>query len=118
MWAAWAIAAIALVAIAFMLGFLIALLRESAPSVCYWVVPTQRELEKKGHLKVLRGIYFDDESRSGSGDYGFELMENENHGKQERSSNLVALDVRVASVGLGWRSIRPRRGYLFRDHRL
>jgi hypothetical protein len=120
-WAAWVIATIALVAIAFMLWFLIALLRESAPSVCYWVVPTHPELKKEGHLNVLSGIYFDDDcgaTKSGRGDYGLELMENENYGKEKRASDLIALDVRVASDGLGWRSIHPKRGYFFRQHRL
>ena len=36
MWAAWVIAAIALAGAAFMLRFMMALLREGAPSVCYW----------------------------------------------------------------------------------
>jgi hypothetical protein len=39
MWEASVFAAIALAAAAFMLRFLIALLREGSPSVCYWVVP-------------------------------------------------------------------------------
>ena len=47
MWAAWVVAAIALAAAAFMLSFLMALLREGAPSVCYWMVPVRRKLEKE-----------------------------------------------------------------------
>jgi hypothetical protein len=120
MWTEWIVAAIALPAIAFMLRFLIALLRESAPSVCYWVVPVRRTPEKEGHLKVLHGIHFDDDCRapeSDQGDYRLELMENENHGKEESSSGLIALDVR-ASDSMGWRSIRSKRCYVFREHGL
>ncbi len=73
MWATWVVAVVALAAVAFMLRFLAALLREGAPSVCYWVVPVCRELKKKEeHLKVSRGIYFDDDCRateSECGDY-------------------------------------------------
>ena len=47
MWATWVVAAIALAATAFMLTFLIALLREGAPSVCYWVVPVRREPKRE-----------------------------------------------------------------------
>ena len=43
MGAAWVIAAVALAGAGFMLWFLIALLRESAPSVCYWIVPVRRK---------------------------------------------------------------------------
>jgi len=42
MWASWGIAAVALAGAAFMLRFLIALLREGAPSVSYCVVPVTR----------------------------------------------------------------------------
>ncbi|MGA8623031.1 MAG: hypothetical protein WB660_31465 [Candidatus Sulfotelmatobacter sp.] len=47
MWAAGVIAAIALGAAAFMVSFLMALLREVAPSVCYWVVPVRREPQRE-----------------------------------------------------------------------
>jgi hypothetical protein len=120
MWAAWIVAAIALIGAAFMLRFLFVLLDEGAPPVCYWVVPVRREPEKKGHHKVLRGIYLDDDCRateSGCGDYRLELLENENYAKEECSSDLIALDVRPVSNSLGWRSIRPRRGYFFRERR-
>jgi hypothetical protein len=118
MWAAWIVAAIALAGAAFMLRFLIALLGEGAPSVCYWVVPVRTE--KKGHLGVLCGIYVDDDYRateSGRSDYRLELLENENYAKQECSSGLIALDVRPVSNRFGWRSIHPGRGYVFREHR-
>lgn len=51
----WVFAAIALAGAGFMLRFLIALLREGAPSVCYWVIPRRepREcLEKQEGLDV------------------------------------------------------------------
>jgi hypothetical protein len=47
MFATWGIAAIALAAAAFMLRFLIALLREGAPSVCYWVLPHHQDPKKE-----------------------------------------------------------------------
>ncbi len=121
MWAAWIVAAIALAGAAFMLRFLIALLGEGAPSVCYWVVPVRRETEKNGHLGVLCGIYFDDDCRateSGRSAYRLELVENENYAKEEYSSDLIVLDVRPVSNRSRWRSIHPGRGYVFREHRL
>jgi hypothetical protein len=120
MWGASVVAAIALAAAAFMLRFLIALLSESAPSVCYWVVPVGGEPEGKEHLRVLRGIYFDDDCRAtgcNRGDYYLEFLENENHGKEECTSGLIALDVRPASARLGWSSIHARRGNVLRERR-
>ena len=93
-----------------MLRFLIALLREGAPSVCYRVVMVGREPEKDEPLRVLRGIYFDDDSRATEGDrgdYRCELLENEHYAKEKRTSGLIALEVHPVSVGLGWRSIHP-----------
>ncbi len=120
MWAAWIVAAIALAGAAFMLRFLIALLGEGAPSVCYEVVPVRTEPEKNGHLGVLCGIYSDGDCRaieSGRGDSRLELVENENYAKEE-CSGLIAIDVRPVSNRVGWRSIHPGRGYVFRGHRL
>ncbi len=120
MWPAWVIAAIALAGAAFMLRFLMALLREGAPSVCYWVVPVRRMPKKEVHLEALRGIYFDDDCRAtenhrsaGCG----ELLERENYAKEVFSSGLIALDVR-SIAGIDSRSIRPKRGHIFREHRL
>jgi hypothetical protein len=59
MWATWVVAAIALAAAAFMLRFLIALLREGAPSVCYWVVPVRRE-PKRELVEILSSNCMDD----------------------------------------------------------
>lgn len=121
MWAAWVVAAIALAATAFMLRFLIALLRESAPSACYWLVAVRREPEKERHLKVSRGIYFDDDCRataSEQGDYRLELMENEHHAEEKRTSDFITLDVRPVPDNVVWRSIEPSRGNVFRGRRL
>jgi hypothetical protein len=119
MWAGWGIAAIALAAAAFMLRFLIALLREGAPSVCYWVVPVRREPEKDVHLKALGGIYFDDECcATDRDDYHLEFLENEGHAKEKYNSGFIGLDVHPASARLGWHSIYPSRGHIFREHRL
>jgi hypothetical protein len=59
----WVVAAIALAAAAFMLRFLIALLREGTPAACYWVVPARGRPEKGRNLPVLRGIYPDEDRR-------------------------------------------------------
>jgi hypothetical protein len=118
MWAAWVVATIALAGAAFMLRFLMALLREGPPSVCYWVVPMRRAPEKECRLKALRGIYFDDDcraARDGSACCG-ELLENENYAREEVSSGFTAFDVRPIAV-VDSRSIHPRRGHIFREHR-
>jgi hypothetical protein len=47
MWAAWVIAGIALAGVAFMLRFLIALVREGAPSICCWVMPAHPRAERE-----------------------------------------------------------------------
>jgi hypothetical protein len=120
MWAAWVIAAIALAAAAFMLRFLVALLRESAPSVCYWVVPVRREPEKEVHLKVRGDIYFDDEFCAmewNRDDCHVEFLEN-GHAEEKYDSGLISLDVHPASVRLGWRSSYSSGGSVFREHRL
>jgi hypothetical protein len=57
MWASLVIAAVALAGAAFMLRFLIALLRDRAPSVCYCVVPVRPELKRR---EVLRSDWMDD----------------------------------------------------------
>jgi hypothetical protein len=119
MWAALVVAAVALAALAFMLMFLIALLRDGAPSVCYWAVPVRRELYRPVH-GALSANCVEDDCRAlecNRGEYDVELLEKENYAKAECSSGLIALDV-PASDGLGWRSIRQRRGSVFRQHRL
>ena len=119
MWPAWVVAAIALAAAAFMLRFLIALLREGAPSVCYWVVPVRRGQEKEVHLKALGGIYFEDECcATHPDDYHLEFLENEGHAEEKYDSGVIALDGRPADARLGWRSIYSSRGYGFRQRRL
>jgi hypothetical protein len=119
MWAAWVVVAIAWAAVAFMLRFLIALLREGEPSVCFWVVPVHRERKKNEHLKVVRGIYSDDDCRATERDRTAscaELLENQDYANEDCSSGLIALDVRHVSKRLGRRSIHPRRGDVFREH--
>jgi hypothetical protein len=121
MWATWVVAAIALAAATFMVRFLIVLLREGAPLVCYWVVPVRGRPGKGCHLSVLRGIYVGEDCRAPEhkpGDYYAESLENENYAKEEGSSGLIALDARAISNSLGWRSIHPGRGNVFRENRL
>jgi|HubBroStandDraft_6_1064221.scaffolds.fasta_scaffold172939_2 hypothetical protein len=121
MWAACVVAAIALSAAVFMLRFLVALLREGAPSACYWVVPIRRETgaKKRRRLEFPSRIHVDGDfcrTESDNGDYYREL-ENENRAK-ECASGLIAIDVCSISDGLGWRSIRSRGGNIFQQHRL
>jgi len=118
MWAASAVAFVALAAVGFMLRFLTALLHEGAPSVCYWVVPVCRELKKEEQLKVLRGVYFDDDCRATESESGDYRLENEHHAKEKCTSGLIALDVRPVSDSLGRRSVHARHGYLLRERRL
>jgi hypothetical protein len=119
MWAASVVTVVALAAVGFMLRFLTALLREGAPSVCYWAVPVCRELKKKEeHLKVSRGIYFDDDCRATESECGDYRLENEHHAKEKCTSGLIALDVCPVSDSVGWRSVHARHGYLLRERRL
>jgi hypothetical protein len=120
MWVALVVAVIDCLAVGFMVRFLIALLREGAPSICYWVVLVRREPEKEGRQKVLNSIYRDGDcspTKSDHGDYRLELLENENYAKEECASGLIALDVRPVSDGVGWRPIHPRRVFSH-EHRL
>jgi len=113
MWAAWIVAAISLGATAFMLRFLVALLREGVPSVCYWVVPVRREPEQAG---ALCETYFDDDWRvteDDRGRYSGEFLEKGIYAKQERSSNLTVSGSGAVSNRVGWRSIQFRSGHLF-----
>jgi hypothetical protein len=59
MWTAWLVAVIGGVAAVFMLRFLIALLREGAPSVCYWVTPVGKE-EERISLETVTHDYIKD----------------------------------------------------------
>jgi hypothetical protein len=113
MWAAWIVAAVAL-------WFLIALLRESAPSVCCWVVPVRLELGRK-ILEVRNKSYSGDERRDPECNRRVsneKLLENENHAKEQRTSALIVFDVGPASASLGWCSIDAKRGSVFRKYRL
>jgi len=103
-----------------MLMFLAALLREGAPSVCYWVVRVGREPEKDEPSRVLRSIYFCDDGRaakSDRGDYRCELSENEHYAKEKCTSGLIALGVHPVSGRLGWRPVHSSRGRVFREPR-
>jgi hypothetical protein len=120
MWAALIVTAITSAATAFMLRFLIALLREGAPSVCYWVVPVRRKPERE-IVGVLRSDDIDDDGTALGHihrECHLELLENDNYAKEECSSGLIVLDVRPVSAGSVWRSIYQNNGYGVREHRL
>jgi hypothetical protein len=120
MWATWIVAAIALAAATFMLRFLVALLREGAPSVCCWVVPVRRGSQSET-LGAARENYVDDEFRAsacGRMEGYLEFLEKENYAKEECGSGLIAIDVCPASASMGWGSSYSRRGNLFHERRL
>jgi hypothetical protein len=113
------VAAIGFGGAVFMLGFLIALLREGASSVRYWVVPVLRKPQRKG-FQILSGAYDDDGRGAGRelGDGRVELSENENHDQEKSGSGLITLDVRTISGGVGWSAIHPKRSFVLRERGL
>jgi hypothetical protein len=120
MWAAWIVAAVALLAAAFMLRVLVAFLSERPPSVFYWVVPVRSE-GHRGMFEAWSANYVEVDCQTAecdSREYYDELLENGNYAKQECSSGLIVFNVRAVSDGLGWRSIPTKRGHVFREHRL
>jgi hypothetical protein len=86
-----------------MLRFLIALLREGTPAVCYWAVAERQNLQTVQ-------IYVDENYDVPECDLGVcwpELsVENEDHAKEVRVSGLYSLDVHYVSGSHGWRSVR------------
>jgi|SRR5271154_4575814 len=110
-------AAIALTGTAFMVWFLLALLLDSAPSTCCWIVPIGCEPGRE-NCETLKPSYLGDnhtiERKRGPG-YA-ELLENEDHAK-EHTADLILIDVRNVSGRVGWRSIHAIHGAVF-HHRL
>ena len=101
-----------------MVWFLVALLRESPPSTCCWIVPIRCELEES--FEALSGSYVDDDCHATEcmhSDYYVELLENEGHAK-ERDSGLIVLDIRPLSARSGWRSNHSSRVEVFHERRL
>jgi hypothetical protein len=116
----WVIPAITLAGAGFMLWFLIALLRESPPSVCYWVAQVPGKREKGKDLAGLRRSYLDENCRATEANRSEcyrQLLENENHETEKCKSGLITVDVRAISDGLGWRAIHPKHSYSFRELR-
>jgi hypothetical protein len=115
------VAAIGFGAAVFMLGFLIALLREGAPSVFYRVVPTGGRSKKQKDLEGLRRIYGNENccaTESDRSERYRQLLENLHHEKGTSGSGLITLDVRTISGGVGWRAIHPKRSFTLRERRL
>ena len=103
-----------------MLRFLVALMREGAPSVCWGIVQFVYDLKKSAPRKVLSGIYADKERRVPEhkrSAYNVSLLENENDAQEDFDSGLIARDVRLAG-DMGWRSIRSERGYISSQRQL
>jgi hypothetical protein len=111
------VAAIGFGAAVFMLGFLIALLREGAPSVRYWVARALRKPQREG-VQVLSAAFDGCGAGRELSDGRVELLENENHEKEKSGSGLIALDVRTISGGVGWRAIHSKRSFVLRERRL
>jgi len=89
-----------------MVWFLIGLIRDGAPSVCYWVVPVRQEPERE-MFEVING--YDEFCRVLEGKcsaHYLKSLENESHAQEESGPGLIALDVRLAPARLGWRSIQ------------
>jgi hypothetical protein len=109
------VAAIGFGAAVFMLGFLIALLREGPSSVRYWVVPVLRKPQREGALSVTY-------DGRGAGCKlrvdRVKLSENENHDQKKSGSGLIIFDVRTISGGMGWRAIYSKRSFVLRERRL
>jgi hypothetical protein len=119
MWLAVTFAGVVLTGAVFMVWFLVGLLREGAPSTCYWIVPIRREQEKK-IFEARSGSIADDGCHAQECkrlEYDPDLLENEGYAK-ECDSGLIALDIRPVSARRVWRSIQRKRGYVFREHRL
>lgn len=106
MWAALCMAAIALAGTAFMLWFLVGLLREGAPSVWYWVVPACRKTGRSFSVNRGHPVEGWPATESNRGDYRQHLSENQNYAKQECASGLIALSLRPDSGNPGGRSVR------------
>jgi hypothetical protein len=118
MWLAVTFAAIVLTGTVFMVWFLLGLLREGEPSTWYWIVPIRREAERKT-LDARNSSYVHDDCHAPESkhrEYYVELLENEGYAK-ECASGLIALDVPPVSARRVWRSIQPKHGYIFREHR-
>ena len=119
MGAASVVAAVGLCGAGFMLWFLIALLREGAPSVCYWAVPVRRKERKALHTLRVRYDGGDCGGTAGTGrNYRVVSLENENHENGKDGSSFITLDVRSISGRLGWRAIQSQRNYVLRERRL
>ncbi len=108
MWAVAGLAAFALAGSAFMVWFLMGLLRDGQPFVCYLIVPTPRGQEMRLFEAIDANDVDDDwPSRECRGLYRLELLENlENESHAKATAGLIALDVHSAPASLGWSSIR------------
>jgi hypothetical protein len=115
MWMAFTFSAVATAGTAFMIWFLLGLLRERGPWKCYRIIPVRLEPEKGRLLKELTGIHVDSVFRATEcqcSDYYVTLLESEGHAK-ECASGLIAVNVHSDSVRVGWRSTHPKRFDVF-----
>jgi hypothetical protein len=120
MGAASVVAAIGFGGAVFMLWFLLALLREGAPSVCCWVVPVRRKPPREA-FQVLSIAYEGGdccETGTNRSELRVELLENENREKGKYGSSPITLDGRIISGRLGRRAIHPKHSYVLRERRL
>jgi hypothetical protein len=110
-------AAIALTGAVFMFWFLVALLLDSTPSIC-WIIPIRCEPENENCETLIRSYVDEDHSAERRrGDSQVEVLENDDHA-EEYAPGLIAIGVRPVSNGLGWQSIRSRGRNAFHQHRL
>jgi hypothetical protein len=120
MGAASIVAAVGFGAAAFMLSFLMALLREGAPSVGYRVVPVHWKLEKEKDLEALDRIYVDETCRATEANRSPSyrgVLEKEKHDEGRRGQGLIAIDVRNVSGGADWRAINAQHNVVLGQRR-
>jgi len=113
-------AAITLSGAAFMLWFLIALLRESEPTICYWVVPIRKQRGPE-ILDVGSGTYGVEASlftRYSGSNYRRAGLENQNHAREECGSDLFFIDGPLLSKRLSWSTNQQQGEYDFRERRI
>jgi hypothetical protein len=120
MGAAPVVAAVGFGAAAFMLRFLMALLGERAPSVCYRAMPVCRKREKGEDLEALGRIYVDESCRATEANRSASyrrVLEKENHDEGRHGQGLIAIDVRDVSGRPDWRAINAKHNAVLGQRR-
>ena len=120
--AASVIAAIAVVGVVLMLGFLVAflreaLLREGAPFACYWIVPVNTKTRRRAVEVLIVANHAAAYGTAERSNHFEEIFENENHDHGKFDSGFIAIGGNTFGRRSGWRSVQPRRNNVFREQR-